>query len=422
MKRRAVLISLAVLTALAVVGGAVAYHYGWRPGTVMAALGLENGSATSAAPAAKAPKVKDVEPPAVTVARVERHRLTETVLVTGTLVPRLEILVSPEIDGLRLLDLKADVGDRVNKGDVLATLERAQIEAQLAQRNAIISRSAAQIEQARSQIAQAEAAAAEAAASLERAKPLRRSGHVSESVYDQREAAMRTTQAQLAAARDGLKVAEAAKAEAEALRDELVWRLERTEVKAPRSGVVSRRMARVGGVASAAAEPLFRIIADGEIELDAEIVEHDLARVKPGQIATVDVAGAARIAGRVRLVSPEIDRLTRLGSARILIGDRPDLRIGAFGRAEITTDTVEALAVPAAAVLQADGEARVQLVDNAHVVTRTVRTGLRAHGLVQIVSGLEAGDVVVARSGTFLRHGDAIRPVLPADRISEASR
>lgn len=359
--------------------------------------------------------------PAITVGKVTKRALSETVLVTGTLVPREEILVAPEVEGLRVIDLKVDVGDRVKRGDILAVLERTQLEAQLAQNSAAIARAEAAIAQARSMIDQANAAMAEAMAAFDRAKPLKKSGYLSESIYDQRAAAARTTAAQLTSARDGLKLAEAGKQEAEAQRREITWRLANAEVKAPRAGIVSRRTVRIGALASGAADPMFRIIADGEIELDANVIEHDLARLEAGQTATIEVAGASDINGRVRLVAPEVDRATRLGSVKIFIGDRPDLRIGSFARARVVTRESKGLTVPASA-LQYDAQSKpnVLLVRGDKVEQREVKTGLRSGDVVEVVEGLDEGDLVVAKAGTFLRDGDRVRPVIPNTKISEA--
>jgi HlyD family secretion protein len=359
--------------------------------------------------------------PAITVAKAERRALSETVLVTGTLVPREEILVAPEVEGLRVVDLKVDVGDRVKRGDVLAVLERTQLDAQLAQNTAALTRADAAIAQAHSMIEQAEAAVTEARASFERAKPLRQSGYLSESLYDQRAAAARTTAAQLVLARDGLRLAEAAKQEAEAQRREIAWRLSNAEVKAPRSGIISRRTARIGALAAGAAEPMFRIIADGEIEFDANVIEADLANIAPGQSATIEVAGTSNVMGHVRLVSPEVDRMTRLGTAKIFIGDRTDLRIGAFARAHVVTREGSGITVPAAAILySSDSRPSVLVVRGDRVEARDVTTGLRSGDLIEISKGLSEGELVVAKAGTFLRDGDRVRPITPDAKISEA--
>ena len=189
---------------------------------------------------------------------------------------------------------------------------------------------------------------------------------------------------------------------------------------APADGIISRRMARVGGFAAGAAEPMFRIVAKGEVELDAEVTETRVAAVKEGQKARVETAGAT-VEGNVRLVSPEIDKATRLGRVRIYLGDNPGLRVGAFARGTIEVAKSRGLAVPASAVLYEPDGALVQVVRNNRVETQRIVPGLAAGSLVEVRKGLSEDDVVVARSGTFLRDGDAVRPVF-ADkaRLSEA--
>jgi HlyD family secretion protein len=366
--------------------------------------------------AAKQPP-EDTLAAVVTVARVAPAEFTETVLASGSLVAREEILVGPEVEGLRITDVLVDEGARVRKGDVLARLVSDTLDAQVAQNDAALARSQAAIAQATASITQAEARLVESKNALERAKPLRGAGHMTEAVFDQREQSARTAQAQLEAARDGLKVAEAEKAQIEAQRRELMWRRGRVEVTAPADGIVSRRMARVGGYAAGAAEPMFRIVAKGEVELDAEVTETRLGAVKVGQPARVEVAGLGTVQGTVRLVSPEVDKATRLGRVRIFLGDDPGLRVGAFARGVVATANGSGLAIPASAVLYGPSGATVQLVRANRVETRRIKTGLASGALVEVREGLEDGDHVVARSGTFLREGDAVRPIL-ADRTS----
>jgi len=218
---------------------------------------------TEAIQAERMEAAKPIAAPAVTVSKVTTNDFVETAVVSGSLIPREEILVSPEIEGLRVLQLLADEGDRVKKGDILARLVSEQIDAQIAQNQANLARSVAAIAQAESQIAQAEAQAKEAAAQLERAEPLKKSGYLSGATYDQRESAARTTAAQLVAARDGLTAAKADKAQVEAQGRELQWRRSNTDVTAPQDGVISRRNARMGALASSIGEPMFRIIQRG---------------------------------------------------------------------------------------------------------------------------------------------------------------
>jgi HlyD family secretion protein len=359
---------------------------------------------------------------AVTVARVASADFTATVQATGSLVAREEILVGPEVEGLRVTEVLADEGMRVKKGDVLARLVADTLDAQVAQNDAGQARATAAIAQARSAIVQAEARLVEARNAFERAKPLKAAGHMAESAYDTREQAARTAEAQLVASRDGLKVAEAEKAQIEAQRRELNWRRGRTEVLAPADGIVSRRMARVGGYAAGAAEPMFRIVANGEVELDAEVTETRMAAVKVGQPARVEVAGVGEVVGTVRLVSPEVDKATRLGRVRIYLGDNPDLRVGAFARGTVETGASRGLAVPASAILYGPEGPSVQVVRDHRVETRRIKTGLTVGALAEVREGLAEGELVVSRAGTFLRDGDAVRPLPDKAKISEAQR
>lgn len=370
-----------------------------------------------------APKA-DARPPAATVpsARVSVTRaipqnFVETVLVTGSLVAREEILVGPEVEGLRVTDVLADEGMRVKKGDVLARLVVATLDAQLAQNDASLARTTAAIAQARSNITQAEARLLEAKNAFERAKPLHAAGHMPDAQFDQRQQAALTADAQLAASRDGLKVAEAEKAQVEAQRREIEWRRSRSEVIAPADGIISRRLARIGGYAMGSGDAMFRIVAKGEVELEAEVPETRIAAVKLGQKARIDVAGVGTVEGTVRLVSPEVDKATRLGRVRVFLGDNPALRVGTFARGSIATAQGEGLAIPASAVLyQTDGSAVVQVVNGNKVETRRVALGLAAGSSVEVKTGIAEGEMVVTRSGTFLRDGDAVEPVLAAEK------
>ena len=370
---------------------------------------------------AAAQAAKPVAAPSVTVSKVVTANFVETATVTGSLIPREEILVAPEIEGFRVLELFADEGSIVKKGQVLARLVAIQLDAQMAMNDASLARASAAIAQAQSQIAQAEAQAREAKAQLDRAEPLKKSGYLSGAVYDQRVSAARTTEAALVAARDGLKVAEADKAQFEAQRREVSWKRDNTEVTAPEDGVVSRRNARIGAAATAIGEPMFRIISNGEIELDAEIVETEIGHVREGQKAIVTVPGTGDFEGTVRLISPEVDKATRLGRVKVFLGANPALRVGVFARGRIETATSRGLSVPAAAVTFSSDGASAQAVIGEKVERRALKIGLIAGDKVEVKEGLAEGDLVVTRAGTFLRDGDAVRPLLPEAKLSEAN-
>lgn len=404
---------VAVIALVAAIGG-YAYHHGH-------VQMLADKWAASEAPAKVKEEDKAPLPPAVSVARAMQQSFVETVMVTGTLVPRDEILVAPELEGLRVLELKVDEGDRVKKGDVLATLVATSAQAQVAQSDASLARADAAIARAESAITESEARLKEAEAQLKRAQPLTKQGYLSESSFDQREAAAKTAAAQLIASRDGLKVAHAEKEQVVAQRRELDWRLSNTDVRSPADGIVSRRTARVGALAMSVSDPMFHIVARGEVELDAEVPQQPLAKVKVGQKSEIEVAGAGTVSGTVRIVSPEVNKSTRLGRVRIFLGDDPQLRVGAFGRGVIMTAESTGIGVPLSAVLHDDKGATVLAVRDGKVKETAVEIGLIAGGNIEIRKGLQQDDIIVARAGTFLRDGDAVRPILPGATVSDAS-
>lgn len=407
MMKRAIL----ALMVLVIGGGFAAWEFGLLP---HASSATDTGVG---APGARA----DATPPAVTVVTTSRRLLEERVLVTGTLVARTDVLVAPEIEGLRIMALEADIGDRVAKGQVLARLERETLEVLLAQREAAIARARAAIAQGRSAITQAEARQEEAANALQRGQSLKSSGFLSESILDQRETAARTAQAALVSARDGLALAEADLQQAQALHRDTAWRIGRTEIRAPVAGLVSNRNARIGGVAAAVGEPMFRIIADGEIELEADVPEVDIVRLQAGQTALVDVPGGVAVQGVVRLVSPEVERTTRLGKVRISLRDAAVLRVGSFARGTVVTARREGLAIPVAAVQFGNSRTSVQRVDGDRIATHPVVTGLKSGSVIEIREGLSSGDKVVAKAGTFLRNGDRINAVESQTNAAEVN-
>jgi HlyD family secretion protein len=383
---------------------------------VLSALPLAGVSAEDAAPKPKA------KPPAVTVAEARRISFVDNVLVTGSLVPREEVLVGPEIDGYRLTELLAEEGDTVKKGQALARLSREILEAQLAQNSASLSKTQAAMEQVRNQIAESEATVRQVEEAFNRVKPLRESGVASQATFDDREAAFRTARARLAAQKEGLKLAEAEQTLMRAQRQELEVKLSRADIRTPAAGVVSRRTARLGAISSSSAEPLFRIIKDREIELDAEVPEFYLTKLKPGQRARVEIEGDGERVGTVRLVSQEVSTTSRLGRVRIFLGDAPELRIGMFAKAMIDAGQRDAVGVPSTAVLYQNDSATVLAVVDDKVRARAVKPGLFSGDSVEIRDGLKEGEVVVLRAGSLLRSGDAILPQFAEKQTADRTR
>lgn len=381
-----------------------------RASALAVALAISSTPASAAQAAPAAPSALAI--PAVSLAKAERRELIDALTVSGTLVPREEVLVPAEIDGLRVTELLADEGDTVAAGQVLARLSRDTLEAQLAQNDAAIRKAEAAMAQASNQIPQAEAAQVETQGALQRTEALRQSGNSTIELLEQRTAAARTAVARLAAARDGYSVAQAERAAADAQRRELMVKLGRTEIKSPVEGLISRRTAKVGSVTALNGEPMFRLIANGKVELEAEVMETSLTKIPQGAPASLALNGGRTLVGSVRLLPAEVDRISRLGKVRIALPADPAFRVGAFARAQVVLAQRNGIAVPSSAVAYGAAGATVQVVKDDKVEVRPVTPGISAGGMTEIVSGLTAGEQVVAKAMAFLRNGDTVRPII----------
>lgn len=379
----------------------------------LVALACAPGAAFAQVPASAATAQQPSAGPAITVTSAKRDEIVQSVVVSGSMIARDEVLVTPEVDGFVITELLAEEGDRVAAGQVLARLSRTTLEVQRAQNEAQTAKAQAAIDQAKAQIVEAEANLVQANNAFDRTKALRDSGNASLETFDQRAAVARGSQARLNSAKQALAMAQADLALSQAQGRDIEVRLARTEIKAPKAGIVSRRNARLGAMATlGAAEPLFKIIADGAIELEADVAEVELPHLKVGQAVAVTPAGSDKpLAGQIRLISPEVDKASRLGRLRITLTGNPPVAVGSFARGVIETGRKTSIVLPLSAITYARGGAMVQSVKDGRVTTKKVTLGLIGGGRAEIASGLAEGESVVARAGTFVRDGDIITPI-----------
>lgn len=342
---------------------------------------------TLAACGSKEPPKRDPAAAArsVSVVRVENRAISGSLSASGSLIPREEAAVNPEVTGYRVARVLVEEGATVKAGQTLAQLDGVLIGAQLEQQRAL----AAQAE-AQAQLAEADAA---------RVAGLDGQGVLSQEAIDQRryqaKAARATANAQAASYRD------------------VQTRSGKLAVTAPVGGLVLERTVRPGDLAAGGGgAPWFRIARDGQIELSADLSEDDLARVRVGQNATVTLPSGQTVVGKVRIVSPQVNTQTKLGVVRILLPVRNDIRAGGFARAVIDDATSSGLTVPESAIRFDANGASVMVIGADNRVKRVaVQTGPRGSGLVQLIKGPPAGSRVVQNAASFLLDGDLVKPV-----------
>ncbi|MGF9691994.1 efflux RND transporter periplasmic adaptor subunit [Rhizobium sp. 0TCS1.26] len=356
--------------------------------------------------------------PSIVVTEVVTRPMTDSVVASGTVRPVQEIFVQPLVEGLSIKSLNVDVGDRVKAGDVMAELNNDALLLEKSQLEANRAKAEAGLAQYKAQVIEAQANADDAVRQRDRSVNLSRNGTVSTSQVEQQTASAEAALARLNASKQAVAVGEADIKVVDAQIKDLDLKLERTEVKAPVDGVVSVRDAKVGAIAAGSGTPLFTMIRDGAVELVADVSESNIRRIRQGMPARITFAGARdTLPGTVRLVSPVIDPATRLGSVHIVVDANSGARSGMYGNARIIIEETTSLTLPQSAVTTERTGAIARRVDDNVVKQVSIETGIQDQGYVQILKGLEAGDLVVAKAGAFVRDGDRISPV-PAEPVA----
>jgi HlyD family secretion protein len=320
----------------------------------------------------------------VTTVRPQAADLKIKLSANGNVSAWQETIVGAEVNGLRLIDVRANVGDSVKRGQVLATFAPETVNAELAQQ--------------RASVAEAEASLAEANANAARARTLEESGALSAQQINQYMTAAKTAEARLAAAR--------------AASNSVQIRLKNTRVLAPDNGMISARTATVGAVVQAGQE-LFRLIRGNRLEWRAEVTAAELNKIKVGQAAMITTPGGDTVTGKVRMIAPTIDAQTRNAIVYVDLPANSEARAGMFAKGEFALGQSNALTVPQQAVVVRDGFSYVfaaNAKNGAAAVVKQIKVkpGRRTAEQVEILDGLKVDDTIVAAGAGFLNDGDTV--------------
>ena len=363
---------IALTVAAVIVLGLIAYSMSGSP---------DSDKAADARAAAPKPALT------VTTARPSSASLPIKLAATGNVVAWQEAVIGSESGGLRLTEVRVNVGDVVKKGEVLAVFSPDTVNADVAQ--------------ARAALLEAQASAADAAANAERARSLQDSGALSAQQINQYITAEQTANARIAAARASLAAQQ--------------LRLKYTQVVAPDSGVISARTATVGSVVGVGTE-LFRMIRQGRLEWRAEVTAAELTRIKPGITARVIAANGSELTGRVRMIAPTVDAQTRSALVYVdlppAMGPAAPFKAGMFASGQFELGASQAMTVPQQAVAVRDGFSYVfTLKPDNRVSQLKVKTGRRLGERIEVTEGLAPDAQIVVSGAGFLNDGDLVRKV-----------
>lgn len=307
----------------------------------------------------------------ITVAAAGQARWPMVLEASGAVSAWQEAVIGAQVSGLRLKEVRVNVGDKVKRGQVLAVFDT---------------------EMLRADVARLKASAQQAEANRQRALQLKGSGGISE-----QEVLQYVTQADVA------------KAELDKTQLQVGYGL----VTAPDDGVISARSATVGSV-SGSGQELFRMIRQNRLEWRGELTAAQMAQVTVGQAVALALPDGAAASARVRQLAPSLDSQTRLGLVYADIAPGSTARAGMYAKGRVALSESAATTVPAASVIIRDGRSYVpRITQDQRVVLQAVAVGRRQDGAVEILSGIQQGERVAVQGAGFLNDGDTVRIATP---------
>lgn len=350
---------------------------------IVAFIGWKSSNKKQPSPDNAATSTSNTKPAlTVMVIQPELQNWKQNFTANGNIAAWQEVVIGSELSGQRITKVNVNVGDSVQRGQVLAEINSESIRAELAT--------------AKANYAEAKAVLADASINNQRIQQLKNTGAISQQEATKYLTSQSTAQARL----------DAAKAQI----DSNQLRLTQTQVIAPDHGVISARTATVGSLAQTGQE-LFRLIRDNRLEWRAEVTSTDLYKLKKGMTAHITSPDPSRsaVSGSVRMIAPVIDPQTRYGLVYVDIPTTDAVRMGMFVKGEFDLGEKPALTVPQTAVLLRDGFSYVFIVNKDNRVTQQkVTLGRRLNDRVEIVD-LAANTQLVASGTGFLSDGDLIK-------------
>jgi RND family efflux transporter MFP subunit len=342
----------------------------------------------------------------ITTDTVQREAVNRTVSVSGTLAAANEVTLSSEVEGV-VSRILADLGDRVSAGQALVELDREKLQYNVDQQKAAVARSLARygasapgnlppIDQT-PDVKRAAAELNQAKRGFDRATELSKRQLLSQQALDDADAALRTKQAEYDSSLQNARNM-AADIDASSAAANLAERqLRDASIRAPFDGYVEQRIVSIGELVKAQM-PVMKIVRIDPLKVTSEIPEGLAPWVQNGQPVDlqVDAYPDQSFTGKVSRISPSVNQPTRAFPFEALVPNPQGLlKPGTFVRVKLTTNHIEQLlTLPYAALQYRYGVNRAFVVNGDSIVGREVKVGDRLGDRIEILGGVQAGDVV----------------------------
>ena len=364
--------------------------------------GPSSAAARGAAPAAAAP---------VKVVRLQREPLPRSVTVSGTLAAEEQVTLSFKVTG-RVEELRVDLGSTIRKGELIARLTPTDFELRLRQAEAALQQARARLgldpngdsetvdPEQTALVRQARAALTEARRQRERVATFVERGISAKADLETADAAMEIAEGRHQDALEEVRNRQAVLAQRRSEVALARQQLDDTSLRSPIDGVVRERLV-FAGEYRAAGTPIATVVRQHPLRLQLAVPERAAMMLRVGQRVRVSVEGDSTAhEGRVTRVSPSISEDTRTLAIEAEVPNlEGKLRPGTFAKADIVTAEHAALVVPQSALVVFAGVEKVLLVKDGKVHEQRVRTGVRSGDRVELVEGVQDGDVVIISPG-----------------------
>jgi HlyD family secretion protein len=346
--------------------------------------------------------------PPVPVIMVKKTEILGKVHGPGTVQSKVPVTVSAKITGI-LERLYVDQGDFVQKGQLLAKLDAAELKAREMASQAARSRAQRDLARARADMIKAQANLGLAQSNYQRDLEVFKPGYISKSAFDTTRAQLQVAEGEVAAAKAAVTAQEAAVKQAESETHAAAAIHKYTDIVAPMDGLITVRKAEVGNTI-APGTPIFQMVDPDQIWMAAWIDQALVAQLRPGQPARIMLRSGREFQGQVARLNQEGDTVTRELEVDVKFDKIPKpLVIGEEGQVEIDTGRQTAPVVPLSAIIAKDGGKGVLVVDNGVLRFRKVVLGLQDGARTAVTKGLEAGELVVVKPAGLIP-GKKIRP------------
>jgi len=323
---------------------------------------------------------------------------------TGTVRARTATVLASKVMAY-VRQVAVQVGDRVREGQLLITLESQDLDANVRRAEAAEAEVKSAIPEAESGIAGAKANLDLAESTFHRMEDLAFKKSISNQEFDEASARLKAAQAAYEMARAKRTQLDFKLAQAEQEINAVRIMRDYTRIAAPFSGVVTAKSVEPGNLAEPGA-PLLTVERENAYRLEASVEESRLPLVKAGQTVEIELEALnRRLTARVSEIVPAVDAASRANIVKIDLPEVANLRSGMFGRAWFPMGSRGVLAIPKAALVERGQLESVYVVEDGLARTRLVTTGKRGPDVVEVLSGLSAGENVVSPAPAALADG-----------------